>query len=285
MIARDLPKSISALELELKGDVVGPDDPGYDDARTVWNAMIDRRPALIVRCADADDVAHAHLVRARTWTRDIIRGGGHNIAGNALCEDGVMIDLSAMRSVAWTPRRSARMSSRRDAGRLRQGDAGTRAGHAGRNQLDHRDRGSHARWRIRLANAQARHDRRQSGLRRCGHRGRQEDPSQRERKCRPVLGHSRRRRELWRLSRNSNSTFTEVGPEILAGLIVFPFDQAKHVLRQYREFVEIRTGRAQRVGSSCAKLPRCRFFRQTCMARRSSRSSSSILGMVHKAGN
>jgi len=76
----------------------------------------------------------------------------------------------------------------------------------------------------------------------------------------------------------------EVGPEILAWLIVFPFDQAKHVLTQYREFVKSAPEELN-VWLSCAELPPCHFFQKTCMARRYLCSSSSIVGMVHKAGN
>jgi FAD/FMN-containing dehydrogenase len=80
-----------------------PSDPGYDAARTVWNATIDRRPAIIVRCAGSADV-----IAAVGFARDnplvlSIRGGAHNIAGSAVCDDGLMLDLSAMKSVRVDP--------------------------------------------------------------------------------------------------------------------------------------------------------------------------------------
>src|SRR5262249_43543940 len=93
----------------LRGRLVRPGDGGYDEARKVWNGMINRRPALIARCAGVADVIAA--VRfARTHELLVsIRGGGHNITGNAVCEGGLMIDLSPMKSVRVDPvKRTAR---------------------------------------------------------------------------------------------------------------------------------------------------------------------------------
>jgi len=86
-----------------RGEVVTPDHLGYDDARAVWNASVDRRPRLIVRCHGTADIAAA--VRfARGRGIDIaVRGGGHNVAGTAVCDDGIVIDLSAMRAVVVDP--------------------------------------------------------------------------------------------------------------------------------------------------------------------------------------
>ena len=93
----------------LRGPLLGPGEGGYDEARKVWNGMIDRRPALIARCAGVADVIAA--VRfARTHELLVsVRGGGHNITGNAVCEGGLMIDLSPMKSVRVDPvKRTAR---------------------------------------------------------------------------------------------------------------------------------------------------------------------------------
>jgi len=97
----------------LRGPLLGPGEDGYDGARKVWNGMIDRRPALIARCAGVADVVAA--VRfARTHELLVsVRGGGHNITGNAVCEDGLMIDLSRMKSVRVDP---ARRTARAEAG-------------------------------------------------------------------------------------------------------------------------------------------------------------------------
>ncbi|HEX6008446.1 MAG TPA: FAD-binding oxidoreductase, partial [Burkholderiales bacterium] len=76
-----------------------PGDAGYEKARTVWNAMIDRRPACIVHCASADDVAGALRLARQHELQISVRGAGHNIAGTAVCEGGLMIDLSPMKAV------------------------------------------------------------------------------------------------------------------------------------------------------------------------------------------
>jgi FAD/FMN-containing dehydrogenase len=91
--------AIQALRKEFRGPLLGPDDPGYDEARQVWNAMIDRRPALIAQCLGvADVVAGVNFARAQGIPLSI-KGGGHNIAGLAVAEGGLMLDLSRMRGV------------------------------------------------------------------------------------------------------------------------------------------------------------------------------------------
>ena len=87
------------LAQRLSGEVISPADPGYDAARLVWNRMIDRRPAAIARCADTDDVAAAVRFAVEHDLPLAVRGGGHNVAGTAVCDDGIVVDLSAMRGV------------------------------------------------------------------------------------------------------------------------------------------------------------------------------------------
>ena len=86
-----------------RGHLISPDHADYDSARAIWNGAIDRRPRLVARCIGTADVVAA--VRfARDHDLEIaIRGGGHNVAGTAVCDDGIVIDLSAMRAVRVDP--------------------------------------------------------------------------------------------------------------------------------------------------------------------------------------
>ena len=90
---------VDDLRDQLSGALLGPSDEGYDEARTIWNAMVDRRPALIARCTSTADVQRAVGFARRHQLLLAVRGGGHNIAGNAVCDDGLVIDLSPMKSV------------------------------------------------------------------------------------------------------------------------------------------------------------------------------------------
>lgn len=92
-------KAKEDLKGTIKGIVLVPGQPGYEDARQIWNAMIDRRPAVIVQCAEADDVPPVIRFARKNGLELSIRGGGHNIAGSALCDNGVTIDFSRMRNV------------------------------------------------------------------------------------------------------------------------------------------------------------------------------------------
>ena len=94
---------IEELRTHFRGALLRPGEEGYDEARRIWNGAIDRNPALIARCAGADDVAEAiRFARARNLPVSV-RGGGHAVAGHAVVEDGVMIDLSLMKAVAVDP--------------------------------------------------------------------------------------------------------------------------------------------------------------------------------------
>ncbi|NIR45467.1 MAG: FAD-binding oxidoreductase [Gemmatimonadetes bacterium] len=91
--------AVAELDERVAGELLNPDSPAYDEVRAIWNAMIDRRPGLIVRCADADDVVKAVKFAREHGLLVSVRGAGHNIAGNAVSDGGLMIDLSDMRSV------------------------------------------------------------------------------------------------------------------------------------------------------------------------------------------
>src|SRR5688572_30221363 len=89
----------AALAERLAGALITSGQPEYDTARSVWNGMIDKRPAAIARCADADDVATAVRFACDRGLPLAVRGGGHNVAGTALVDDGLVVDLSAMVAV------------------------------------------------------------------------------------------------------------------------------------------------------------------------------------------
>ena len=90
---------IEEFSAGLRGDLLRPGDEGYDDARTIYNAMIDHQPALIVRCAGVADVVHAVNFSRTNDLLISVRGGGHNVSGNAVSNGGLMTDLSPMKSV------------------------------------------------------------------------------------------------------------------------------------------------------------------------------------------
>ena len=94
---------IQELRTSLRGQLLRPEESEYDGARKVFNAMIDRRPALIVRCAGAADVvACVRFAREQNLPLSV-RGGGHSIAGTAVCEAGLVIDFSRMKTVRVDP--------------------------------------------------------------------------------------------------------------------------------------------------------------------------------------
>jgi FAD/FMN-containing dehydrogenase len=96
-------QALGGLRETLRGSALTPGDPGYDDARSIWNALIDRRPALIVQCSGAADVVDAvNFAREQGLTLSI-KAGGHNVAGNAVNDGGIVLDLSQMRGVTVDP--------------------------------------------------------------------------------------------------------------------------------------------------------------------------------------
>lgn len=100
---------ISKLRSRFRGALLSPGEEGYDEARRVWNGAIDRRPALIARCAGADDVVEAVRFAREREMLVSVRGGGHAVAGHGVCDDGLMIDLSLMKAIRVDPQaRTAR---------------------------------------------------------------------------------------------------------------------------------------------------------------------------------
>jgi len=97
------PDRFAGFRAQVRGAVCLPGEPGYEKSRTVWNAMIDRRPGLVVCASGAADVIEAVNLAREHGLLLAVRGGGHNIAGHAVCDHGLMLDLSAMKSVRVDP--------------------------------------------------------------------------------------------------------------------------------------------------------------------------------------
>ena len=96
-------ETYSALRRQFNGDLLRPEEPGYEEARTIWNGMVARRPGLIARCADVSDVQTSVRVATNIGIRTAIRCGGHSLAGFSTCDGGLVIDLSRMRDVFVDP--------------------------------------------------------------------------------------------------------------------------------------------------------------------------------------
>ncbi|MCB2147890.1 MAG: FAD-binding oxidoreductase [Deltaproteobacteria bacterium] len=231
-------EKIKNLKDKVKGQIVLPGDPNYNDVREIWNAMIDRRPAVIVQCAEADDVPHAIAYARDNGLEISIRGGGHNIAGSALCNNGVVIDFSSMRAVkVVAQKRRAYVEPGATLGdfdkAVQAHGLATPVGINSTTGIAGLTLGGGFGWLTRkygmtvdslISAAMVTAD------------GRKIQVSEDEN---PDL--------FWAI-RGGGGNFgivTEfefalhpVGPEILAGLIVFPVDQAKQVLENYREFVK-----------------------------------------------
>ncbi|WP_164974790.1 FAD-binding oxidoreductase [Halegenticoccus tardaugens] len=90
---------IQSFEAEFGGDIVLPGDEKYDEARSVWNGMIDKYPAMIARCSGVADVVASVIFAHKQDLPLAVRGGGHNVAGTAVCESGIVVDLSMMNGV------------------------------------------------------------------------------------------------------------------------------------------------------------------------------------------
>ena len=101
--ARLCRETYSALRAQFKGDLLRASDPGYEEARTIWNGMVARRPGLIAHCADVSDVRTAVRVASDIGILTAVRCGGHSLAGFSTCDGGLVIDLSRMRDVSVDP--------------------------------------------------------------------------------------------------------------------------------------------------------------------------------------
>lgn len=220
------------------GEVIVPGDAAYDTARQVWNAMVDRRPAAIVRCAGAADVPHV-ITYAREHDLELsVRGGGHNIGGSSVCDGGVVIDMSRMTDVVVDATR--RLASVQPGATLAHVDAATQVhglatplGINSTTGVAGLTLGGGFGWLTRKCGMTI--DNLMSA-----------DVVTADGKQLPAS--ERQNSDLFWAIRGGGGNFGvvtrfefglhPVGPDIVAGLLVFPYDQARDVLRQYRDFVE-----------------------------------------------
>ncbi len=186
-----------------------PSVPGYEDARRIWNAMIDRRPAMIARCSTTADVAAAvRHARDGDW-RISVRGGGHNVAGTAVCDGGLAVDLlnEVYRRGCGNPRGHGRAWL--VMGRVRQLHHFTRIGHNRRAGIAHGNRRADAGRRLGLLNGFVRGCVRQPSVRPSCHRKWNCRRDERTTTPRFVLGLAGRRRQLWNRDLPSATNFIQ----------------------------------------------------------------------------
>lgn len=233
-LTRDQAKSLAG---RVKGQVVVPEDPAFEELRKVWNGMVDRRPAVIVRCTSAEDVVPALAFARREGIEISVRGGGHHIAGNSVAEGGLVIDFSGMREVRVDAQQ--RKAWAEPGATLADFDAAVQkyglAAPVGINSttgISGLTLGGGFGWLSRkygltidtLVSADV-----VTADGQVLHASASEHP------------------DLFWALRGGGGNFgvvtqyefslQPVGPEIFAGLIVYPFEQAKQVLTQYRDFV------------------------------------------------
>jgi len=229
---------IAELRSKVRGEVLLPGDPGFDAARTIWNAMIDRKPGLIVRCAGVADVMRSVALARDHGLLVSVRGAGHNIAGNAVCEDGLMIDLSTMKSVHVNP--ETRRAYVEPGATLADFDHEAQAfglatplGINSTTGVAGLTLGGGFGWLTRKYGMSVDNLVSVDVITAEGKR---------------VRASAQENSDLFWAIRGGGGNFGvvtlfefqlhPVGPEVLSGLIVFPFSQAKALLSKYREFVD-----------------------------------------------
>ena len=183
--------TINELEGGLAGSLVRPGDGDYEEARHIWNRAIDKHPAMIVRAASTDDVVRTVRFAASEGLPVAVRGGAHSVAGFSTCDDGIVVDLSAMTTVEVDADGTPSGGRRRDeVGRVRRRHAGPRPGHHRRAGLDHGTGRVHAGRRHRPSRSGLRPGVRQPARRRGGDRRRLGGAGQPGRRRRALLGAS-----------------------------------------------------------------------------------------------
>ena len=230
-------RKIEELKGGFKGEILLPSDGAYENARKIWNAMIDKRPAVIARCATTSDV-----VRGVNFARDnklllAVRGGGHNIAGNATCDDGLVIDLSKMKAAQVDP--AGRRVTIEGGATLADLDAATQAyglatpvGINSTTGIAGLTLGGGFGWLSRKYGMTVDNLESAEVVTAAGE---------------VVRASATERTDLFWALRGGSGTFGvvtrfefrlhPVGPDVMSGLIVYPISEAKSVLQQYREFL------------------------------------------------
>ena len=228
---------IEALKKGFGGNVILPGDKEYDEARQIWNGMIDKRPAVIARCSSTEDVVRALSFGRDNGIRLAVRGAGHHIAGNSLCDDGLVIDLSEMVAVKVDP--SAKRATAQAGAKLADFDAATQAhglatplGINSTTGIAGLTLGGGFGWLSRKYGMTV------DNLESAEVVTAKGDVIRASNKEKPDL--------FWALRGGSGNfgvvtrfeyRLHAVGPDLLSGLIVYPFAEAKSVLQQYRDFV------------------------------------------------
>jgi FAD/FMN-containing dehydrogenase len=231
-------KVIKEFGESLRGEVIKPGDSNYDESRKIWNAMVDCRPALIVQVAGADDVSSAIKFARANKLDTTIRGAGHNIAGNSICDGGLMIDFSAMKKTRVDVEKKIAYvepgATLKDFdGEVQKHGLATPVGINSTTGIAGLTLGGGFGWLTRkygmtvdnLLSAEV-----------VTVDGKKLRASEKE------------NADLFWAIRGGGGNFGVVtqfefklypiGPEILAGLLVFPFKQAKSILKQYRDFIQ-----------------------------------------------
>ena len=230
------PTKIEALKGNFSGEVLLPSDDAYEHARKIWNAMIDKHPALIVRCATTSDVVRAVNIARDNGLLLAVRGGGHNIAGNAMCDDGIVIDLSQMKAASVDP--GARRVTIEGGATLADLDAATQAhglatplGINSTTGVAGLTLGGGFGWLSRKYGMTVDNLESAEVVTAAGE---------------VVRASATEHSDLFWALRGGSGNFGvvtrfefrlhPVGPDVLSGLIVYPLSEAKSVLQQYREF-------------------------------------------------
>ena len=263
--------TIEQLKGGFTGEILLPGDGAYDSARQIWNAMIDKRPAIIARCATTSDV-----VRGVNFARDnglllAVRGGGHNIAGNALCDDGLVVDLSKMKAALVDP--AGRRVTIEGGATLADLDAATQAhglatpvGINSTTGIAGLTLGGGFGWLSRKYGMTVDNLESAEVVTAAGE---------------VVRASATEHPDLFWALRGGGGNFGvvtrfefrlhPVGPDVLSGLIVYPISEAKSVLQQYREFLA-KAPEELAVWTVLRKAPPCRSSPRGSTARKSSRS-------------